>query len=81
MLLACSRVETAGWKQTDGPLRSVPVHGDCSPADSVNMAHWSTFEKESERDTKRLIRCLSGIEDEEDQNFQLALKFAWSNFK
>uniref|UniRef100_A0A3P9D1Y5 Gamma-tubulin complex component n=1 Tax=Maylandia zebra TaxID=106582 RepID=A0A3P9D1Y5_9CICH len=45
------------------------------------MAHWSTFEKESERETKRLIRCLSGIEDEEDQNFQLALKFAWSNFK
>uniref|UniRef100_A0A3P8QLK1 Gamma-tubulin complex component n=1 Tax=Astatotilapia calliptera TaxID=8154 RepID=A0A3P8QLK1_ASTCA len=35
----------------------------------------------SERETKRLIRCLSGIEDEEDQNFQLALKFAWSNFK
>ncbi|XP_063324019.1 gamma-tubulin complex component 5 [Pelmatolapia mariae] len=45
------------------------------------MAHWSTFEKESERETRRLIRCLSGIEDEEDQNFQLALKFAWSNFK
>uniref|UniRef100_A0A669DV70 Gamma-tubulin complex component n=1 Tax=Oreochromis niloticus TaxID=8128 RepID=A0A669DV70_ORENI len=34
-----------------------------------------------ERETRRLIRCLSGIEDEEDQNFQLALKFAWSNFK
>uniref|UniRef100_A0A8D3BXT9 Gamma-tubulin complex component n=1 Tax=Scophthalmus maximus TaxID=52904 RepID=A0A8D3BXT9_SCOMX len=45
------------------------------------MAHWSTFDKETERETKRLIRCMSGVEDEEDQNFQLALKFAWSNFR
>ncbi|PWA14424.1 gamma-tubulin complex component 5 [Gambusia affinis] len=45
------------------------------------MAHWSTFEKETERETKRLVRCLTGVQDEEDQNFQLALKFAWSNFK
>ncbi|KAF7664125.1 hypothetical protein LDENG_00188560 [Lucifuga dentata] len=45
------------------------------------MTHWSTFEKETERETKKLIGCISGIEDEEDQNFQLALKFAWSNFK
>uniref|UniRef100_A0A8C6TEY5 Gamma-tubulin complex component n=1 Tax=Neogobius melanostomus TaxID=47308 RepID=A0A8C6TEY5_9GOBI len=45
------------------------------------MAHWSTFEKETERETKRLISHMTGIEDEDDQNFQLALKFAWSNFK
>nr|XP_020459069.1 gamma-tubulin complex component 5 isoform X2 [Monopterus albus] len=45
------------------------------------MAHWSTFEKETEKETKRLIRCISGVEDEEEQNFQLALKFAWSNFR
>uniref|UniRef100_A0A4W6DYG2 Gamma-tubulin complex component n=1 Tax=Lates calcarifer TaxID=8187 RepID=A0A4W6DYG2_LATCA len=45
------------------------------------MAHWSTFEKETERETKKLIRCISGVDDEEDQNFQLALKFAWSNFR
>uniref|UniRef100_A0A7N8WPE7 Gamma-tubulin complex component n=1 Tax=Mastacembelus armatus TaxID=205130 RepID=A0A7N8WPE7_9TELE len=45
------------------------------------MAHWSTFEKETEKQTKKLIRCISGVEDEDDQNFQLALKFAWSNFK
>ncbi|KAM3619549.1 uncharacterized protein V6R79_010031 [Siganus canaliculatus] len=45
------------------------------------MAHWSTFEKETEKETKKLIRCISGVEDEEDQNFQLALKFAWSNFR
>uniref|UniRef100_A0A3Q0R5F4 Gamma-tubulin complex component n=1 Tax=Amphilophus citrinellus TaxID=61819 RepID=A0A3Q0R5F4_AMPCI len=45
------------------------------------MAHWSTFEKETERETKRLVGQLSGIRDEEDPNFQLALKFAWSNFK
>lgn len=45
------------------------------------MAHWSTFEKETEKETKKLIRCISGVEDEEEQNFQLALKFAWSNFR
>lgn len=45
------------------------------------MAHWTAFEKETEKETKKLVRYLSEIEDEEDQNFQLALKFAWSNFK
>uniref|UniRef100_A0A8C6PLX6 Gamma-tubulin complex component n=1 Tax=Nothobranchius furzeri TaxID=105023 RepID=A0A8C6PLX6_NOTFU len=45
------------------------------------MAHWSTFEKETEKETKKLIRSISKIEDEEDQNFQSALKFTWSNFK
>ncbi|XP_031165314.2 gamma-tubulin complex component 5 isoform X2 [Sander lucioperca] len=45
------------------------------------MTHWSTFEKETERETKALIRCISGVEDEDDQNFQLALKFAWTNFR
>lgn len=45
------------------------------------MAHWTAFEKETEKETKKLVRCLGEIEDEEDQNFQLALKFAWSNFK
>uniref|UniRef100_A0A8C6TH80 Gamma-tubulin complex component n=1 Tax=Neogobius melanostomus TaxID=47308 RepID=A0A8C6TH80_9GOBI len=34
-----------------------------------------------QRETKRLISHMTGIEDEDDQNFQLALKFAWSNFK
>uniref|UniRef100_A0A3B3BCY5 Tubulin gamma complex component 5 n=1 Tax=Oryzias melastigma TaxID=30732 RepID=A0A3B3BCY5_ORYME len=41
----------------------------------------STFEKETEKETKRLVGRISGIEDEEDQNFQRALKFTWSNFK
>ncbi|XP_060933894.1 gamma-tubulin complex component 5 [Limanda limanda] len=45
------------------------------------MAHWTDFDKETERETKKLVRCLGGVEDEEDQNFQLALKFAWSNFR
>ncbi|XP_077462813.1 gamma-tubulin complex component 5 [Stigmatopora argus] len=45
------------------------------------MTHWTAFEKETERETKELIRCLSGFQDEEEQNFQLALKFVWSNFK
>uniref|UniRef100_A0A8C9ZPH7 Gamma-tubulin complex component n=1 Tax=Sander lucioperca TaxID=283035 RepID=A0A8C9ZPH7_SANLU len=35
----------------------------------------------TERETKALIRCISGVEDEDDQNFQLALKFAWTNFR
>ncbi|XP_034387172.1 gamma-tubulin complex component 5 isoform X2 [Cyclopterus lumpus] len=45
------------------------------------MAHWTTFDKETERETKRLVRCIGGVQDEEDQNFQLAHKFAWSNFR
>ncbi|XP_061744723.1 gamma-tubulin complex component 5 [Nerophis ophidion] len=45
------------------------------------MAHASTFEKETERETKKLIRCVCGQEDEEEPNFQLALKFASSNFR
>ncbi|XP_003973878.1 gamma-tubulin complex component 5 [Takifugu rubripes] len=45
------------------------------------MAHWTEFEKETEKETKKLIRCISGVEDEGDQNFQLAVKFAWSNFR
>uniref|UniRef100_A0A8C5M2Q4 Gamma-tubulin complex component n=1 Tax=Leptobrachium leishanense TaxID=445787 RepID=A0A8C5M2Q4_9ANUR len=45
------------------------------------MAHWTRFEKEQEADTKRLISCLGGLHDEQDNNFQLALQFAWSNFR
>nr|XP_061833543.1 gamma-tubulin complex component 5-like [Nerophis lumbriciformis] len=45
------------------------------------MALASTFEKETERETKNLIRCVCGQEDEEEPNFQIALKFASSNFR
>ncbi|TRY54615.1 hypothetical protein DNTS_001601 [Danionella cerebrum] len=45
------------------------------------MAHWSRFEKELELETKSLISHFTAIKDEEDQNFQSALKFTWSNFK
>ncbi|KAK7155466.1 hypothetical protein R3I93_010181 [Phoxinus phoxinus] len=45
------------------------------------MAHWSRFEKELELETRRLISHYTDIQDEEDQNFQMALKFTWSNFK
>ncbi|XP_029938305.1 gamma-tubulin complex component 5 [Salarias fasciatus] len=45
------------------------------------MAHWSTFERETENETKKLIKCICEMEDEEDPNFHLALKFTWSNFK
>ncbi|XP_036396340.1 gamma-tubulin complex component 5 [Megalops cyprinoides] len=45
------------------------------------MAHCTKFEKEMDKEAKRLIKHLCGFEDEEDQNFQMALKFAWSNFR
>nr|ACO08928.1 Gamma-tubulin complex component 5 [Osmerus mordax] len=45
------------------------------------MDHWTQFEKDTEKETRNLITCISGIQDEEDQNFQMALKFAWSNFR
>lgn len=48
---------------------------------NIIMAHWTEFEKETEKETKKLIKCISGVEDEDEQNFQLAVKFAWSNFR
>ena len=45
------------------------------------MAHWTKFEKETEKEMKKLIKSISGIEDEEDPNFQAAMKFASSNFR
>uniref|UniRef100_A0A665VGG3 Gamma-tubulin complex component n=1 Tax=Echeneis naucrates TaxID=173247 RepID=A0A665VGG3_ECHNA len=43
--------------------------------------HGALWSGRSARETKRLIKCVSGVDDEEDHNFQLALKFAWSNFR
>ncbi|KAJ8253161.1 hypothetical protein GJAV_G00209790 [Gymnothorax javanicus] len=45
------------------------------------MAHLTDFEKEVDADAKQLIKHICRIEDEEDQNFELALKFVWSNFR
>uniref|UniRef100_A0A8C9VSR6 Gamma-tubulin complex component n=1 Tax=Scleropages formosus TaxID=113540 RepID=A0A8C9VSR6_SCLFO len=45
------------------------------------MAHSSRFERETDCEVRRLIKHISGIQDEQDHNFQLALKFAWSNFR
>ncbi|KAM4796447.1 gamma-tubulin complex component 5 [Rhinophrynus dorsalis] len=45
------------------------------------MAHWTRFEKEQEGYVKKLVSCLSGLQDEQDHNFQLALQYAWSNFR
>uniref|UniRef100_A0A8C4SPI6 Gamma-tubulin complex component n=1 Tax=Erpetoichthys calabaricus TaxID=27687 RepID=A0A8C4SPI6_ERPCA len=45
------------------------------------MSHWNTFERDLEKDVKKLIKSVSGLQDENDVNFQLALKFTWSNFR
>ncbi|MEE6507620.1 hypothetical protein FKM82_027606 [Ascaphus truei] len=45
------------------------------------MAHWTRFEKEQEVDVNKLVSCLSGLQEEQDNNYQLALQFAWSNFR
>ncbi|KAM4702179.1 gamma-tubulin complex component 5 isoform 2-T2 [Discoglossus pictus] len=45
------------------------------------MAHWTNFEREQEKDIKRLITCLSGLQDEQDHNYQRALQYTWSNFR
>ncbi|XP_049638624.1 gamma-tubulin complex component 5 [Suncus etruscus] len=34
-----------------------------------------------DRDVRALIRLVAGLQDEADPNFQLALHFAWSNFR
>ncbi|XP_020930772.1 gamma-tubulin complex component 5 isoform X1 [Sus scrofa] len=47
-----------------------------SPAPS-----WTRLDPQQERDVRELIRLVSGVQDEADPNFQLALHFAWSNFR
>ncbi|XP_038613132.1 gamma-tubulin complex component 5 [Tachyglossus aculeatus] len=38
-------------------------------------------EKQRDRDVRALISRVSGLRDESDANFQLALRFAWSNLR
>ncbi|EHB02433.1 Gamma-tubulin complex component 5 [Heterocephalus glaber] len=38
-------------------------------------------ESQRERDLRALIRQVTGLQDEAEPNFQLALNFAWSNFR
>ncbi|XP_075708686.1 gamma-tubulin complex component 5 isoform X2 [Rhinoderma darwinii] len=45
------------------------------------MAHWTRYEREQEKDVRKLISSLSGLDDESDNNYQLALQYAWSNFR
>ncbi|KAM9084624.1 gamma-tubulin complex component 5 isoform 1-T1 [Megaptera novaeangliae] len=47
-----------------------------SPAPS-----WSRLDRRQERDVRELVRLVAGVHDEADPNFQLALHFAWSNFR
>nr|XP_012615713.1 gamma-tubulin complex component 5 isoform X1 [Microcebus murinus] len=42
---------------------------------------WSRLDREQERDVRELVRRVTGLQDEADRNFQLALNFAWSNFR
>ncbi|XP_078231782.1 gamma-tubulin complex component 5 isoform X12 [Callithrix jacchus] len=42
---------------------------------------WSRLDAQQERDVRELIRSVAGLQDETDPNFQLALNFAWSNFR
>ncbi|XP_039080987.1 gamma-tubulin complex component 5 isoform X4 [Hyaena hyaena] len=42
---------------------------------------WSQLDPQQERDVRELVRHVAGLQDEADPNFQLALHFAWSNFR
>lgn len=42
---------------------------------------WSRLDRRQERDVRELVRLVAGVQDEADPNFQLALHFAWSNFR
>ncbi|KAL0626357.1 Gamma-tubulin complex component 5 [Plecturocebus cupreus] len=50
-----------------------------------NMARygqpWSWLDAQQERDVREFLRSVAGLQDETDRNFQLALNFAWSNFR
>ncbi|XP_073851328.1 gamma-tubulin complex component 5 isoform X17 [Macaca fascicularis] len=41
----------------------------------------SWLDAQQERDVRELVRGVAGLPDEADPNFQLALNFAWSNFR
>ncbi|XP_031524752.1 gamma-tubulin complex component 5 isoform X6 [Papio anubis] len=41
----------------------------------------SWLDAQQERDVRELVRGVAGLQDEADPNFQLALNFAWSNFR
>ncbi|XP_028748425.1 gamma-tubulin complex component 5 isoform X1 [Peromyscus leucopus] len=41
----------------------------------------SRMDRQLERDVCELVRRVTGLQDEADPNFQLALDFAWSNFR
>ncbi|KAG8519334.1 Gamma-tubulin complex component 5 [Galemys pyrenaicus] len=42
---------------------------------------WGRMDRQQDRDVRELIHHLAGLQDEADPNFQLALHFAWSNFR
>nr|XP_025838039.1 gamma-tubulin complex component 5 isoform X3 [Vulpes vulpes] len=42
---------------------------------------WGPQDAQQERDVRQLVRHVAGLQDEADPNFQLALHFAWSNFR
>lgn len=78
---AASKTVTSPKRSQLATCRSSIVKITAELQANIIMAHWTEFEKETEKETKKLIRCISGVEDEEDQNFQLAVKFAWTNFR
>ncbi|XP_059228046.1 gamma-tubulin complex component 5 [Mustela nigripes] len=48
---------------------------------SRSTASWGQLDPQQERDVRELIRHVAGLQEEADPNFQLALHFAWSNFR
>lgn len=39
------------------------------------------MDRQLEHDVRELVRQVTGLQDEADSNFQMALDFAWSNFR
>ena len=78
---AASKTVTSPIRNHSATCRSSNVKIAAALEADIIMAHWTEFEKETEKETKKLIRRITGVEDEDDQNFQLAVKFAWSNFR
>ncbi|KAM6178956.1 gamma-tubulin complex component 5 [Rhynchocyon petersi] len=42
---------------------------------------WGFLNKQQELEVRELVQHVTGLQDEADSNFQLALHFAWSNFR
>ena len=73
--------ESGGESRESGHKLAVGRCGRSCGSMSRPALHWGQLNPQQERDVRELVRHVAGLQDEADPNFQLALHFAWSNFR